>query len=103
MIKVEACLGSSKVNWPPICLELSMQQIHQIVSTMSNSESTNSFNEHYDFLFNWQTEKKNCFRPIRSFFSFPTAQNEKICGKIKAEILQVGIFPHSIYLHDKVY
>ena len=27
--------------------------------------------------FNWQTEKQNCFVPIRSLFSFSTSQTEK--------------------------
>ena len=29
------------------------------------------------FFCNWQTEKKNCFGPMRSLFSFSTAQTEK--------------------------
>ena len=35
-------------------------RIHQIVSPISNSESTNFLtNIHYDFLFNWQIEKNS--------------------------------------------
>ena len=30
-----------------------------------------------DFFFNWQTEKKSCFVPMRGLFSFSTAQTEK--------------------------
>ena len=32
---------------------------------------------YYDFFFNWQTEKKTCFGPIRNFISFSTAQTKK--------------------------
>ena len=33
--------------------------------------------KYYDLFFNWKTEKKNCFGPIRSLFSFSTAQSDK--------------------------
>jgi hypothetical protein len=42
----------------------------------SNHQTTNPESTIYhDFFFNWQTEKKNCFLPKRSLFSFSTAQN----------------------------
>jgi hypothetical protein len=41
--------------------------VHQIVSPISNSESTNFFNEYLffkrSFFFNWQTEKKTVLNP----------------------------------------
>ena len=49
----------------------------------SNHQTTNSesriflTNIYYDFFFNWQTEKQNCFEPIRILLSFSTAQTEK--------------------------
>ena len=52
--------------------------IHQIFSPISYSESTNFLkNIHCDFFFNWQTEKKTCFEPIGSLFSFSTTESEK--------------------------
>ena len=53
--------------------------VHQIVSPISNSESTKFLtNISYYFFFNWQIEKKkHCLGPIRSSFSFSTAQTEK--------------------------
>ena len=49
--------------------------VHQILSPISNSESTNFFNEYYSF-FNWQTEKKKpSFEPIRSLFSFSISRS----------------------------
>jgi hypothetical protein len=48
--------------------------IHQT----TNYESTHFLaNIKCDFFFNWQSEKKNCFAPIRSLLSFSTAQTEK--------------------------
>jgi len=38
-------------------------------------------NIYYDFFVNWQTEKKTYFGPIRSLFSFSTAQTEKLWWK----------------------
>ena len=41
-------------------------------------------NTYYDFFSDWQTEKKkNCFEPIKSLFSFSTAQIEKKMGKTR--------------------
>ena len=36
-------------------------------------------NIYYDFFFNWQTEKKNYFEPVKSLFSFITARSN--CAK----------------------
>ena len=44
--------------------------VHQIVSLILEFI-------HYDFFFNWQTEKKTCFGPIRNLFSFSSTQTEK--------------------------
>ena len=35
----------------------------------------------YGFFFNWQTEKKSCFGPIKNLFFFSSAQTEKNSGK----------------------
>jgi len=50
--------------------------------------------------FNWQTEnKKNCFGPIRSLFSFSTAQTEKFVEKIgKNKIRCLVVVPMSSLL-----
>jgi hypothetical protein len=40
-------------------------------------------NIYYDFVLNWQTEKKNCFEPISSLLSFSIAQTEKTLGKTR--------------------
>ena len=53
--------------------------VHQIVSPILNSESTNFLiNIYYDFFFNWQTErKKNMFWTNKKFIFFLTDQTEK--------------------------
>ena len=62
-----------EASQPPILIG-----VHQIVSPMSNSESTNLLtNICYDFLLKWQTEKKLCFGRTKNLFSFSTAQTEK--------------------------
>ena len=58
-----------------------IQRIHQIVSPISNSESTNIWN---DFFFNWQTEGKNLFWTDMNFvyFSIFSISNwKKILGQ----------------------
>ena len=71
---IENCFVQIKFGRQEIILE----RVYQIVSPISNSESTNfSTNISYDFFFNYQTEKKNCFEPIRILFRFSTAQTEK--------------------------
>ena len=56
-------------------------RIHQIVSPISNSESSNIY---YDFSFNWQIEEINCFEPIKSFVLFFNCSNwENYMEKIR--------------------
>ena len=52
---------------------------HQIVSPILNFLIYHIFltNICYDLFFNWQTEKKTCFGPMRNLFSFSTTQTEK--------------------------
>ena len=40
----------------------------------------------YDFFFNWPTEKKTCFGPIRNFFSFQLLKLRKLMTKICKQI-----------------
>jgi hypothetical protein len=62
---------------------------HQIVSPISNSESTDFFFAIIYLMqvimisFSTGKLKKNCFGQIRNLFSFSTAQTEKFCGKIR--------------------
>ena len=64
-----------EASQPPILIG-----VHQIVSPMSNSESTNLLtNICYDFLLKWQTEKKLCFWTNKKFvFFFKCSNWEKI-------------------------
>ena len=51
---------------------------HQIVSPISNSESTNVLTNIYcDFFFNWQTEKKKLCWTYKKFVFISTAQTEQ--------------------------
>ena len=64
--------------------------VHQILSPISNSESTNFLtNIYYDFLFNWQTEKGHLFEPIRSLFSFSTGQ--WACKSLTGALIQTPV------------
>ena len=60
-----------------------LERIHQIVSPISNFESTNLYNEYLLWLLlqlaNWG---KNSFVTVRSLFSFSTAKLRKVRGKI---------------------
>ena len=63
------------------CMSTFYLHNHQIVSPISNSESTNIFNKHsLWFLFNWQTYKKSCFGSIGSLFSLATPKLRKNWG-----------------------
>ena len=56
-------------------------------SQILKSEPTNfSTNIYYDFFFNWQVEKKNYLGPIRSLFSFSTAQKGNSWKKLVKQI-----------------
>ena len=54
--------------------------VHQILSPISDSESTNFWmNMYYDFFFNWQNEKKHLFWTNKKFVFFFNCSNwEKI-------------------------
>ena len=61
------------------CVQIvDFKQIHQIVSPISNFESTNFLYKYLSWLLlqlaKW--EEKNCFGTVRSLFSFSTAQTE---------------------------
>ena len=67
-----------EASQPPILIGV----VHQIISPISNSESTNFLtNICYDFFLKWQTEKKLCFGPTKKLFSFSTAQTKKNSSK----------------------
>ena len=55
--------------------------VHQIISPIPNSESTNFFNEYLlnNFFFNWQTKKKHLSSTSKSLFS----NREKFVEKIR--------------------
>ena len=51
--------GKSIQNWKRPTMDEYLGVVHQIISPISNSESTIFLtNIYYDFFFNWQTEKK---------------------------------------------
>ena len=53
-----------------------------MVSPILNLEYTKILtNICYDFFFNWQTEKKNCFGPIKMCFLFQVFKLKKNRGK----------------------
>jgi hypothetical protein len=66
----------------------------------TNSESTNFLTNIYrDFFFNWQTEKKACFGPIRSLFSFSTTQTlKKLWKKSVKTSHEFVTYPPKTYL-----
>ena len=62
--------------------------VHQIISPISNSESTIFLtNIYYDFYFNWQTEKKHLFSTNKEFVFFFNYLNWEKFVKLIGEII----------------
>ena len=66
---VQVILNESDARFCHLNQKTMIQRIHQIVSPISNSESTIFLtNICYDFFFNWQTEGKNLFWTNKVYF-----------------------------------
>ena len=76
---------------PFVASEEECQVLCQKVSNNHQTTNSESTNFYYDLFFDWRTETKNCFGPIKSLFSLSTAQTEKNWGK--QDLLFGGLIP----------